>query len=110
MFTYRNFTQCQIFFDQWRDIYNNYRRHESLKMGTPCEHSQPSIKPFPKFLQPITCPPGYIVLKVDRSGFSISRINTMALVKYFGILWLAFAKMRFVRISLMSSSAMNALL
>lgn len=63
-----NLTQCQISFDQWRDMYNNDRPHESLKMDTPCEHYQPSSKPFPKFLPPITYPPGYTVRKVDQSG------------------------------------------
>ena len=63
-----NLTQCQISFDQWRDIYNNDRPHESLKMGTPCEHYHPSSKPFPKSLPPITYPPDYTVRKVDQSG------------------------------------------
>ncbi len=63
-----NLEQCQIIFDQWRDIYNNDRPHESLNLDTPCEHYQPSSKSFPKFLEPIVYPSSYIVRKVDKSG------------------------------------------
>ena len=63
-----NLAQCQKAFDQWRKMYNSERPHESLKMDTPCDHYQPSSKPFPKFLKPITYPPGYLVRKVDQSG------------------------------------------
>ena len=64
-----NLTQCQISFDQWRDIYNNDRPHESLKMDTPCEHYQPSSKLFPEVLAPLIYPPGYTVRKVDQNGW-----------------------------------------
>ena len=67
-FPMTNLNQSQIIFDQWREIYNNDRPHESLKMGTPCEHYHISSKPFLRFLAPITYPPDFIVRKVDQSG------------------------------------------
>jgi len=62
-------TQCQKSFDQWRNIYNNERPHESLQMDTPCEHYRPSSKLFPKVLPPIIYPPGDIIRKVDQNGY-----------------------------------------
>jgi transposase InsO family protein len=63
-----NLAQCQLSFDQWRDIYNNDRPHESLKMDTPGEHYQLSSKLFPRSLPPFTYPPDCIVRKVDQNG------------------------------------------
>jgi len=59
---------AQSCFDPWRDIYNQARPHEALGMAVPANHYQPSPRPFPEILPPVTYPSGDIVRKVDDYG------------------------------------------
>lgn len=63
-----NLEQCQIAFDQWREIYNGERPHEALQMATPQDRYQPSSKPFPGIVPPLVYPPSHIIRKVDKNG------------------------------------------
>lgn len=60
--------ECQTRFDQWRDVYNFERPHESLQMQPPIRRYQPSPTPFPETLPPISYDPSDIVRKVDDVG------------------------------------------
>jgi transposase InsO family protein len=63
-----NLEQCQMAFDQWREVYNGQRPHEALQMATPQDRYSPSSHPFPDVLPPLVYPPGYIIRKVDKNG------------------------------------------
>ncbi len=60
--------QCQLHFDQWREVYNYERPHEALDMQPPSMRYQASSHPFPESLPPILYDTGDIVRKVDESG------------------------------------------
>ena len=59
---------CQARFDEWRDIYNYLRPHDALQLDTPGSHYQPSPRPFPSVLPPVTYEPDDILRKVDVCG------------------------------------------
>lgn len=63
-----NLTLCQQHFDQWRDIYNTERPHESLGMKVPATRYQPSQRPYPAKLPPIEYGPTDLVRKVRGYG------------------------------------------
>ena len=65
---WRTFSQCQLEFDGWRQVYNCERPHEALGLATPVSRYQPSIRAFPERLPPIEYPLGEIVRKVDPIG------------------------------------------
>ena len=65
---WRTFSQCQLEFDGWRQIYNCERPHEALGLATPVSRYQPSIRTFPERFPPIEYPLGEIVRKVDPNG------------------------------------------
>lgn len=50
---FSNFSQVQIHFDKWRDIYNYERPHESLGMKPPASRYNVSPRPYPSTLPPI---------------------------------------------------------
>jgi transposase InsO family protein len=58
----------QLAFDQWWQVYNYIRPHEALQLDTPAIHYQPSPRPFPSVLPPITYEPHDLIRKVDDSG------------------------------------------
>jgi transposase InsO family protein len=60
--------ECQVGFDDWRDLYNLERPHEALDLDPPSTRYQPSERPFPETLPPVTYPPDMFVRKVDVSG------------------------------------------
>lgn len=66
--TFPNLPQCQVHFDDWREVYNYERPHEALDMLSPITHYQPSPRPFPDALPPILYDTGEIVRKVDEAG------------------------------------------
>ncbi len=60
--------QSQLAFDQWGQVYNYIRPHEALHLDTPASHYQPSPRPFPTVLPPVTYEPGDLIRKVDETG------------------------------------------
>jgi transposase InsO family protein len=66
--TLANLTDCQWYFDQWRQAYNYERPHEALDLQPPCSRYQLSPRPFPDVLPPILYDTGDIIRKVDASG------------------------------------------
>jgi transposase InsO family protein len=59
---------CQRQFDQFRDIYNLERPHESLGMNAPVTRYQVSQRPYPESLPDIEYGPGDYVRKVQAKG------------------------------------------
>jgi transposase InsO family protein len=59
---------CQRKFDQFREIYNLERPHESLGMKTPVTRYQPSRRTYPEILPPIEYGPDDQVRKVQSEG------------------------------------------
>jgi transposase InsO family protein len=60
--------ECQLAFDQWWQVYNYIRPHEAINLDTPASHYQPSLRPFPAVLPPVTYEPDDLIRKVDDSG------------------------------------------
>jgi transposase InsO family protein len=60
--------ECQIHFDAWQHTYNSLRPHEALQLATPSSRYQPSPRPFPPVLPPVTYAPGDLLRKVDEAG------------------------------------------
>jgi transposase InsO family protein len=60
--------ECQRVFDQWWHTYNDERPHDALQLDTPAAHYQPSPRPFPDVLPPITYDPQDLIRKVDQNG------------------------------------------
>lgn len=65
---FTNLADCQRHFDRWRQTYNRERPHEALDLDTPASRYQPSHRPFPERLPPLTFPAGAAVRKVAQSG------------------------------------------
>jgi transposase InsO family protein len=61
-------SECQMAFDDWRDIYNHVPPHQALDMCVPGERYQPNSRPFPEVLPPVVYDSDDIVRKVDVSG------------------------------------------
>jgi transposase InsO family protein len=68
-FSFRDLSDCQRAFDDWRPRYNHERPHDALDLKTPAERYRPSSRSFPEVLPPIEYAPGDQVRKVDRDGF-----------------------------------------
>jgi len=60
--------QCQVHFDDWRNIYNTQRPHEALNMKTPVDKYQISVKSYPEQLPSIEYGPDDIIRKVQQNG------------------------------------------
>lgn len=60
--------ESQTVFDEWWQIYNYVRPHEALDLLTPSTRYQPSPRPFPEVLPPVTYEANDILRKVDLSG------------------------------------------
>jgi transposase InsO family protein len=60
--------QWQLYFDQWRVVYNTERPHEALSMAVPASRYQPSHRRYPEQLPPIEYGPADIVRKVRHYG------------------------------------------
>ena len=67
--SFRDLTECQRAFDQWRVRYNHERPHEALDMATPAERYRPSPRSFPEVLPAVEYAPSDQVRKVDSDGF-----------------------------------------
>lgn len=71
-FHYKDIHDCQEHFDEWRDIYNLYRPHESLGMKVPASRYQVSTKEYPERLPEIEYSPDMEIRKVDSTNGRIS--------------------------------------
>jgi transposase InsO family protein len=58
----------QLYFDQWRLVYNTERPHEALSMAVPASRYQPSHRRYPQQLPVIEYGPADIVRKVRHYG------------------------------------------
>jgi transposase InsO family protein len=65
---FSTFDQVQSCFNQWRDVYNFERPHESLGMNTPASRYTTSSRPYPSKLPPIEYDPQDQVRKVNDTG------------------------------------------
>jgi transposase InsO family protein len=59
---------CQRHFDQWREVYNHQRPHESLGLEVPAQRYRPSERPFPEVLPQWEYGPCDAVRKVQTDG------------------------------------------
>lgn len=66
--SFSTFKQVQNRFDQWRDVYNYERPHESVGMEPPASRYRISSRPFPSPLPPIEYEPDDKVRKVNEKG------------------------------------------
>lgn len=66
--TFRDLTECQRYFDDWRPMYNDERPHEALNLNVPVSRYQMSRREFPEILPPIEYGPGDHVRKVQGKG------------------------------------------
>jgi transposase InsO family protein len=66
--TLNNLQDSQLVFDAWWRTYNYVRPHEALQMDVPAAHYQPSSRPFPSCLPPVTYPENDLIRKVDEAG------------------------------------------
>ena len=60
--------QWQLYFDQWRVVYNTERPHQALDMAVPASRYQPSQRRYPEQLPVIEYGPADIVRKVRHYG------------------------------------------
>lgn len=58
----------QTRFDHWRTLYNHERPHQALDLDPPAVHYQPSPRPFPDTLPPLTFPTRAIIRIVSPTG------------------------------------------
>lgn len=65
---YRSLTDAQQAFTAWRSTYNQLRPHEALDLAVPAARYQPSRRPFPDRLAPLTYADGDHVLTVRTNG------------------------------------------
>ena len=60
--------ESQAIFDEWWQIYNYVRPHEALHLLPPAARYQPSSRPFPDILPPVTYEANDLIRKVDQVG------------------------------------------
>jgi transposase InsO family protein len=66
---FKDLAHVQRCFDQWREIYNSVRPHESLGMQVPQQRYRPSPRPFPERLPPLEYGPEDQVRSVQHGGW-----------------------------------------
>jgi transposase InsO family protein len=66
--TFSTLQESQTIFDDWWLTYNYIRPHEALQLLTPSARYQPSPRPFPAVLPPVTYEANEVIRKVDMSG------------------------------------------
>ena len=65
---FRNLSDAQRHFDDWRHIYNLERPHDALALEVPASRYQPSARSFPEALPPLQYASTDIVRKVQQGG------------------------------------------
>ena len=63
-----NLRAQQRCFNDFRRVFNNERPHEALDLDTPAAHYSPSLRPFPKHLEPLTYPAHFEVRRVSQDS------------------------------------------
>ena len=61
--------EAQIFFDEYRDFYNNKRPHYGLGLDVPAKHYRPSERRYPEKIREWEYPPDCKIHKVKSTGF-----------------------------------------
>jgi transposase InsO family protein len=80
---FRDLEHCQEAFDRFRDIYNQERPHEALKLLPPAECYKPSLRAFPETLPPIEYADTDKVRKVQRDGYVCFKGTTFKISQAF---------------------------
>jgi transposase InsO family protein len=80
---WRSFPQIQGAFDEWRNIYNQHRPHQSLNDGVPADRYTPSPRPFPKTIKPPQYPEDWTTHRVDASASILIRRQAHKIGKAF---------------------------
>jgi len=65
---FKNLSECQKAFDEWRYIYNYHRPHEGIGMKVPADRYEMSRRSFPERIPEIEYIPGDHVRMVNRKG------------------------------------------
>jgi transposase InsO family protein len=63
-----NLSESQALLDEWWQVYNYVRPHDALDLQTPSCRYQPSPRPFPALLPPVTYEANDVIRKVDQAG------------------------------------------
>jgi transposase InsO family protein len=67
-YAFSSLPESQAIFDEWWHVYNYIRPHEALHLLTPATRYQPSPRPFPALLPPVTYAAHDLTRKVDKVG------------------------------------------
>lgn len=65
----RDLAHAQAVFDAWVQVYNHERPHEALQLAVPATRYQPSPRPFPETLPPLTYDASWAVRRVQQDGW-----------------------------------------
>jgi transposase InsO family protein len=63
-----DFEETQRRFDEWRQLYNEVRPHEAHDQMPPANYYQPSTRPYPEKLPPISYDVDFQVRRADENG------------------------------------------
>lgn len=66
--SFRNLSECQRAFDEWREVYNGQRPHEALGLEVPASRYEPSWQAYPETLPEIVYPRTDQVRIVQKRG------------------------------------------
>jgi transposase InsO family protein len=80
---FADLAQCQAAFDRWRDLYNLERPHAALDLAVPASRYQPSPRPYPPQLPPLTYGPDDQVRRVQQGGWISFRGRAVRLPRGF---------------------------
>ncbi|RAU44221.1 IS481 family transposase, partial [Pseudomonas sp. RIT412] len=67
--SFKNLTEAQAAFDEWRDIYNHRRPHEALSYQVPMDRYQSSPRPYTQPLEEFQYSPSDFLAKVNDRRF-----------------------------------------
>lgn len=65
---FRDLDHIQQIFDQWREIYNLERPHQSLNMAVPADKYHPSYREYSEYIKEYEYADDYLLRKVDARG------------------------------------------
>lgn len=67
-YQFKDLSDAQLHFDEWREVYNNIRPHEGIGMLCPANRYVESSKRFPEILMPVEYPERDEVRRVGKRG------------------------------------------
>ena len=70
--TFADLATCQPYFDAWRQMYNQQRPHEALRLEAPATCYRPSPRPWPGRLPTIEYPPQDRVARCRQRTLEVS--------------------------------------